>query len=105
MLVTPQIFDEADELLAPRSAVLGGVLVMCFGFSAAVVFREWRAWAEVAVGTWLLAAPWLLHWERLSRAACAHIVVGSVVPGIAANGIGNSRAGMRPLEFSQQRGT
>lgn len=102
LLVTPQIFDEADELLAPWSAVLGGALVMRFGFSAAL-FRDWKAWAEVAAGTWLLAAPWLLQWERLLRAACAHVVIGSVVSGIAAVGIGSSRAGLRLLEFSQHR--
>ncbi|CAX23201.1 protein of unknown function [Methylorubrum extorquens DM4] len=37
LLVTPQIFDEADELLAPWSAVLDGAPVMRFGFSAAAV--------------------------------------------------------------------
>lgn len=103
LVATPWAFD-VSQPTAAWSAVFSGALVMRLGFSAALHFREWKARAEAAVGTWLLSAPWLLHWESLSRVTWAHIIVGLAVVGVAAAGLRIRTTDQTPLDFDRHGG-
>lgn len=103
LVVTRRIFDEVDEPLAAWIAVFAGALVMASGSRP--------RWSSVSgrhgpKSLWA-AGSWQRPGFRIGSAsggrACAYAVVGSVVSGIAVVGIGSSRAGLRPLEFSQRR--
>jgi hypothetical protein len=76
LTVTPWVFDEAGQPLATWSAVFGGALAMRLGFSTALAVREWKLRAQAVVGSWLLAAPWLLHFDGSPGTTCAHLLVG-----------------------------
>ena len=97
----PWLFDEVGGPLAVWSAVFGGALVMRLGFSGALRFCEWKLWAQAVVGAWLLAVPWLQHWDGQLRLTCAHVIVGAVVVALAAAEIRNAKAGRTSLRGSR----
>jgi hypothetical protein len=104
LIAMPWTFDEAGEPIAIWSAAFSGTLVMRLGYSAALHFREWKARAEVAIGAWLLSAPWLLHLGSLSRVTWAHIIVGLTVIGVAAVGLGIKTTQRIPLDLGRHGG-
>lgn len=101
----PWVFDGVGGPLAIWSAVFAGALVMRLGFSAALTFCEWKVWAEAAVGAWLLAVPWLQHWDGQLRLTCAHVIVGAAVVAVAAAEIRHRKGGRTPLRGSRAQAT
>jgi hypothetical protein len=103
LIATPWAFEIGDSA-AGWSAVFSGALIMRLGFSAAVHFRVWKVRAAAAVGAWLLSAPWLLHWESLSRLTWAHVIVGLVVVGLAAAGLRIGTTDQTSLDLGRDGG-
>lgn len=102
LIATAWVFEIGES--AGWSAVFSGALIMRLGFSAAVHFRVWKARAAAAVGAWLLSAPWLLHWDSLSRVTWVHIIIGLAVVGLAAAGLRIGTTDQAPLDFGQHSG-
>ena len=75
LLASPWMLAETSNPTALWSAVFGGALVTRLGASAALCFREWKAWTEIATGLWLAGTPWLFHFEGLSQLTRIHHVV------------------------------
>jgi len=103
LIAAPWAFEIGDSA-AGWSAVFSGALIMRLGFSAAVRFRVWKARAAAAVGAWLLSAPWLLHWDSLSRVTWVHIIVGLAVVGLAAAGLRTRTTDQTSLDFGRDGG-
>jgi SPW repeat-containing protein len=63
-------------------AFASGAVLMAASLLAIVAFREWEEWINLAIGIWVLASPWVLHFPHR---ASMHITVfvGSVVTFLA----------------------
>ncbi|WP_336492641.1 SPW repeat protein [Methylobacterium nigriterrae] len=83
LIASPWMLAETSDRTALWSAVFGGALVTRLGASAALCFREWKAWTQVAAGFWLAAVPWLFHFEGLSQLSRIHHMVGLGVAALA----------------------
>ena len=101
----PWLYVDAGGPLATWSAVFAGALVMRLGFSAALMFCEWKAWAQAAAGAWLLAVPWLQHWDGQLRLTCAHVIVGAAVVAVATAEIRYRKGGRTALRGRRVQAT
>jgi hypothetical protein len=88
--------DEGHEATAGWSALFGGALLIRLSLSAALQFRDWKARAEMVLGIWLIASPWVLHFERLHSVTVVHHVVGLATVGLGALGLWYTSASMGP---------
>ena len=108
LISAPWLTGEAGEPAATFSAVFAGAFILRISASAALRFREWKAWTAVAVGFWLAEAPWLLHMEGLPGLSRSHHIVGLAVAalGLAVVWISRTRvdqAGSPPLDICRRR--
>lgn len=55
-----------------------GVAVMALSIAGLAAFADWEEWLKVALGLWLIAAPWLLGFVHTS-AMHVSIAIGIVV--------------------------
>ena len=53
-----------------------GLIVMALSAVAMVVFFDWEEWLALAIGLWMLAAPWVLGLPR--TATKIHIAAGLI---------------------------
>jgi len=94
LLASPWMLAETSDPAALWTAVFGGALVTRLGASAALRFREWKAWTEITVGFWLAGTPWLFHFEGLSQLSRIHHMVGLAVAALAVAELWISRAAL-----------
>ncbi|MGJ5176072.1 SPW repeat protein [Bradyrhizobium oligotrophicum] len=59
-------------------AEIVGVAVMVLSMAGLAAFTDWEEWLKVALGLWLVAAPWLLGFVHTS-AMHVSIAIGIVV--------------------------
>jgi hypothetical protein len=83
LFTSPWAFGETSDPIALWSAVFGGSLVIRLGASAALRYRAWKAWSEVALGFWLQCAPWLLQLTSVVWVARLHEAVGLAITALA----------------------
>jgi len=78
ILVSPWLAGYALVQPALANAVIVGMLLFTVSVGAAVVGRPWVECAVVALGAWMLAAPWALAFtdERSTKVA---LVLGGLV--------------------------
>jgi SPW repeat-containing protein len=59
-------------------AEVAGVVLVTLSAAGFLAFADWRGWLKVAVGAWLIAAPWLLGFVDTS-AMHVSIAIGIVI--------------------------
>jgi hypothetical protein len=59
-------------------AEVAGVMLITLSATGFLAFADWEEWLKVAVGIWLIAAPWLLGFVHTS-AMHVSIAIGIVV--------------------------
>jgi SPW repeat len=58
-------------------AELVGAAVIMLSIAAIFVFADWEQWLKVALGLWLIAAPWVLGFAHTSA---MHVSIGVGLP-------------------------
>lgn len=55
---------------APATAdfVLSGLVALGLGGIALMAYRKWEEWLAIALGLWLVASPWVLHFASVPNA-------------------------------------
>ncbi len=82
LCISPGVLSFGGEAIPTFAAVLTGFLLICTEIVTLSAFRSWEEWANISLGAWLIAAPWILHVS--SRAATNNfIIVGALVLGLA----------------------
>lgn len=72
------------------NAVVFGLVIALMALAVLIAFHEWEEWADMAVGLWLIASPWVLGFAAMAAdpgAAAATwnaVVVGLLTFGMAA---------------------
>ena len=84
LFVSPWVFSYTGESLAAWSAWIGGGVVAILAIAALVRFAEWEEWINVALGVWLVIAPWVLGFSAVAAAMWSHVILGVVIAALAA---------------------
>jgi SPW repeat len=73
LFVSPWLFAYANNVVR-LDFWASGVLLAVVSAAAIAAFSEWEEWLNLALGTWLACAPWLLGYAH-TRAM--HVSVGA----------------------------
>src|SRR5580692_2928683 len=69
LFVSPWAFGFSGDLMAARTAWVGGVIIFIMGVAALMQFAEWEEWVTLIVGALVIIAPW--DSQRSTR-RCGH---------------------------------
>ncbi|HEY2572510.1 MAG TPA: SPW repeat protein, partial [Verrucomicrobiaceae bacterium] len=62
---------------------LSGAAIICLSLAAILAFSIWEEWANLALGLWLVASPWILGFAH-TRAMHFAIGIGAAIAFLAA---------------------
>jgi len=61
------------------NASVSGFIAILLGAMALTAFRFWEEWADIVLGLWLVASPWVLGFADVSRATWNVVLSGLVI--------------------------
>ncbi|WP_137390122.1 SPW repeat protein [Rhodoligotrophos defluvii] len=84
LALSPWVLAYTTEAAAAWNAWLAGAAIALIAIGALVSFTEWEEWANLVLGLWVLAAPWLLGFSTVAAATNTHVIAGIIVAILAA---------------------
>lgn len=82
LFLSPSIFG-FEARTASLNAWLFGVIITAFSIAALAAFAMWEEWLNLAVGLWVMVAPWVLGFPG-TTAMNVHVLIGVIVAVLAA---------------------
>jgi uncharacterized membrane protein HdeD (DUF308 family) len=79
LFISPWALGFAGDLMAARTAWVGGVIFFLLGAAALAQFAEWEEWVALIVGVLLVLAPWVLGFAAIHAAMWSCVVLGVIV--------------------------
>ncbi|AYG75494.1 SPW repeat protein [Rhizobium sp. CCGE532] len=79
LFVSPWIFGFTAEVMPSWNAWIVAVLLGASAIATLSVFAEWEEWANLVLGLWLIASPWLLGFATNVSAMWTDIVLGMLI--------------------------
>ncbi|MGY5800703.1 SPW repeat protein [Rhizobium hainanense] len=79
LFASPWVFGFTAEAMPSWNAWIVAVLLAVLATAALSVFAEWEEWANMVLGLWLVASPWLLGFTANVNAMWTDIVLGVFV--------------------------
>ena len=79
LFVSPWALGFSDDLMAARTAWVGGVIIFLLGAAALAQFAEWEEWVALIVGVLVIIAPWVLGFATIHAAMWSCVVLGVIV--------------------------
>lgn len=84
LMVSPWALSYTDVPLAAHTAWISAIVIAVISAAATLHFAEWEEWINLFAGLWLIAAPWLLGFERNGESIGAFTAIGLLVFAISA---------------------
>ncbi|RUU13438.1 hypothetical protein EOD10_15715 [Mesorhizobium sp. M7A.T.Ca.TU.009.01.3.2] len=84
LALSPWLLGYAADAVAVWHAFIAGVITVLIAARALVAFHKYEEWANLVVGLWIVAAPWVLGFAGLATAMWSHVIAGVVVAVLAA---------------------
>lgn len=78
LLLSPWTLSYSEDAPALRNAVTVGFVLIFVEVVTLSVFRPWQEWANVLIGVWLIASPFVLDFVNPAGTTNA-IVIGGLV--------------------------
>jgi predicted MFS family arabinose efflux permease len=75
LVLSPWLFGFVYKPASLDAWTIGSILV-ALSVAALLVFNDWKEWAALALGLWLILAPWVLGLPHL--ATKVHVIAGLV---------------------------
>ena len=79
LFISPWVLGFAGELMAARTAWVGGVVIFAMAVAAMARFAEWEEWVALIVGVLVLISPWVLGFATVPAALWTCVVLGIIV--------------------------
>ena len=79
LFVSPWALGFSDDLMAARTAWVGGVVIFVMGAAALMQFAEWEEWVALIFGALVIIAPWVLGFAAIHAAMWSCVVLGAIV--------------------------
>lgn len=83
LLVSPWLLDFSDLAIAANTAWVSAVVIGVFSLAAIIRFAEWKEWINLAMGVFLVIAPYGLNFAYINSAAAAFVGIGSFIIAIS----------------------
>ena len=83
LALSPWFLGYAGQATPAWNAHVIGVIIAVAALAALFAFQQWEEWVNAALGTWLIASPYLLGFAGLSSALWNQVVVGFLVAALA----------------------
>jgi hypothetical protein len=83
LAVMPWIFGFGDNHAAVINAIIVALILLAFSTLALVWVEAWEEWVGIALGVWLIVAPWALGFGDRRLASGLHAITGALVAGVA----------------------
>lgn len=84
LFVSPWILKFSNETTASWNAWISGLAIAVLAIAALANFAEWEEWIALAVGIWVAASPWVVHFSANATATPLHVIAGVVIAAVAA---------------------
>lgn len=94
LIISPWIAGFATSQVALWNAVILGVVIAAMSLAALTRFRDWEEWADMLVGAWLIASPWVLGFATMTIATYNVVLVGIATLVLAGWSLREHRASM-----------
>ena len=79
LFASPWTLGFATDVLAARTAWVGGFVIAVMAIAALVQFAEWEEWVTLVVGVLVAISPWILGFAGEQAALWACVIFGLVV--------------------------
>ena len=79
LFISPWALGFSGELMAARTAWVGGIVIGVMAIAALVQFAEWEEWVTLIVGVLVVIAPWVLGFAAMYYALATCVVLGVIV--------------------------
>ena len=79
LFVSPWALGFSGDLMAARTAWVGGVVIFVMGAAALMQFAEWEEWVALIFGALVIIAPWVLGFAAIHPAMWACVALGVIV--------------------------
>jgi uncharacterized membrane protein HdeD (DUF308 family) len=79
LFISPWVLSFTGDLMAARTAWVGGVIFFLLGVAALAQFAEWEEWLALIVGVLVVIAPWVLGFAAIHAATWSCVVLGVIV--------------------------
>ena len=79
LFVSPWVLQYRDLSGAALNAQLCGFIICAVAVGALLAYDEWEEWHGIALGAWIVAAPWVLDFVPVVAAAGAHVLLGTLL--------------------------
>ena len=79
LFISPWVFGFTAETIPSWNAWIVAVVLAVLAIAALSVFVEWEEWANLVVGLWLIASPWLLGFAANTSERWTNVVLGALV--------------------------
>ncbi len=79
LFISPWLFAFTSNATASWNAWICGAIIAALALAAIAWFAEWEEWINVALGAWLVIAPWVLGFSAVPAAMWTHVILGLVI--------------------------
>jgi MFS family permease len=84
LFISPWMMGFLADTMPTRNAWLVGAVLAVIAIAALFAFAEWEEWVNLALGLWLIAAPWVLGFTGNVSAFQTHLVLGLLTAAVSA---------------------
>jgi hypothetical protein len=79
LFISPWALGFSGDMMAARTAWVGGIVIAVMGIAALVQFAEWEDWVALIAGVLMIISPWVLGFAAMHLAAWTMVVLGLIV--------------------------
>lgn len=80
LIVSPFVLGYADSgTLAAAHSYAIGIAVVIFALAAIYRYYRWEEGINLALGLWLIAAPFVLNFSHVEPAVWNHVIMGILI--------------------------
>jgi hypothetical protein len=84
LAISPWIMSYVGNATPAWNAWIVAAALAVIAIAALAMFAEWEEWVNLALGAWLIVAPWILGFAGDSNALMTHVGVGVLVVAVSA---------------------
>ncbi|QRM53219.1 SPW repeat protein [Sinorhizobium sp. BG8] len=91
LFVSPWVMGYMADSVPAWNAWIVAVVLGALAIATLSVFAQWEEWANLVVGLWLIASPWLLGFTSNAGAMWTHVILGALVAAVSAWAVWDER--------------
>src|SRR5271165_6160593 len=79
LFISPWALCFSGDMMAARTAWVGGIVIAVMGIAALVQFAESEDWVALIAGVLMIISPWVLGFAAMYYAVWTFVVLGLIV--------------------------